>query len=228
MQLPTVLALSAFEDMLNKALDLDPATRLQLNKYTGRSLLLNVQYPDISILVFLDDNRVRLTPAEDATDHPATATVSATSFDFIKQALQRDQPISQSGLQLAGDVFFLQELQQIGLQLDIDWEQGLSTFVGDVAAQQIGQGVRSLWNFAKKTAAAFLQNSGEYLREEAQLLPTRWQVEDFIEEVQELRTDIERLNARLALLQQRIAAKQAAVIDTPAADPLPPQASEPQ
>ena len=32
MLLPTVLALSAFEDMLNKALDLDAATRLQLNK----------------------------------------------------------------------------------------------------------------------------------------------------------------------------------------------------
>ena len=144
MLLPTVLALSAFEDMLNKALDLDAATRLQLNKLVGRSLLLNVQYPDLSILVFLDENRVRLTPAEDATDHPATATVTATSFDFIKQALKRDVPISQSGLLLAGDIFFLQELQQIGLQLDIEWEQGLSVLVGDIAAQQIGQGVRSL------------------------------------------------------------------------------------
>ena len=55
MLLPTVLALSAFEDMLNKALDLDAATRLQLNKLVGRSLLLNVQYPDLSILVFLDE-----------------------------------------------------------------------------------------------------------------------------------------------------------------------------
>ncbi len=226
MLLPTVLALAAFEDMLNKALDLDPATRLQLNQHVGRSLLLKIQYPDLSILVFLDDNRVRLTPAEDAIDHPATATVTATSFDFIKQALHREQPISQSGLQLAGDVFFLQELQQIGQQLDIDWEQGLSTFVGDVAAQQIGQGVRSLWSFAKKTAAAFLQNSGEYLREEAKLLPTRWQIEDFIEEVQELRTDIDRLNARLALLKQRLANNQAAVIDTPAANPQPQPASE--
>ena len=203
MLLPTVLALSAFEDMLNKALDLDAATRLQLNKLVGRSLLLNVQYPDLSILVFLDENRVRLTPAEDATDHPATATVTATSFDFIKQALKRDVPISQSGLTLAGDIFFLQELQQIGLQLDIEWEQGLSVLVGDIAAQQIGQCVRSLWSFAKKAAEALLQNSGEFLREDAQLLPRPWQVEDFIEEVQELRSDIERFEARLTLLQQR-------------------------
>ena len=204
MLLPTVLALSAAQEMLNSALDLDPATRLQLNQLTGRSLLVNVLYPHISILVFLDDNKVRLTPAEDATDYPATATVTATSFDLIKQALQRDLAISQSGLQLAGDVFFLQQLQHIAQQLDIDWEQGLSSVVGDVAAQQIGQGVRSLWSFAKKPAAVFLQNSGEYLREEAQLLPTRWQVEDFIEEVQELRTDIDRLEARIALFKQRL------------------------
>ena len=104
---------------------------------------------------------------------------------------------------LAGDIFFLQELQQIGLQLDIEWEQGLSVLVGDIAAQQIGQGVRSLWSFAKKAAEALLQNSGEFLREEAQLLPRPWQVEDFIEEVQELRSDIERFEARLTALQQR-------------------------
>jgi ubiquinone biosynthesis protein UbiJ len=64
--------------------------------------------------------------------------------------------------------------------------------------------VRSLWNFAKKAAEALLQNSGEFLREDAQLLPRSWQVEDFIEEVQELRSDIERFEARLTLLQQRL------------------------
>ena len=215
MLLPTVLALSAAEELINGALDLDPASRLQLNKLAGRSLLLNVQFPDIDILVYLDQDRVRLTPADDP-HLQTTAGVKATSFDFIKQALRRDVPIAQSGLHLDGDIFFLQELQQIGLQLEIDWEQGLSPLIGDIAAQQIGQGVRSLFNFAKKAAATFLQNSGEYLREEAQILPARWQVEDFIEEVQELRTDIERLEARIALLQQRRAN---AAADTPADSP---------
>ncbi|PTQ87687.1 ubiquinone biosynthesis accessory factor UbiJ [Agitococcus lubricus] len=201
MLLPTVLAVSAFEDMLNKALDLDPATRLQLNQKQGRTLNVNVQYPHISILVYFDQDRVRLTPSEQPQG--ADASVSATSFDLIKQALQRDTPIMQSGLVLEGDVFFLQELQRIGLQLDIDWEMGLSQIFGDVTAHQIGQGLRSLFNFAQKTAAVFLQNGGEYLREEAQLLPARWQIDDFIEEVQELRTDIERLEARIALFKQQ-------------------------
>jgi ubiquinone biosynthesis protein UbiJ len=61
MLLPTVLALAAFEDMLNKALDLDPATRLQLNQQLNKSILVNVQFPHISILVFLDEGKVRLT-----------------------------------------------------------------------------------------------------------------------------------------------------------------------
>ena len=127
MLLPTVLALSAFEDMLNKALDLDAATRLQLNKLVGRSLLLNVQYPDLSILVFLDENRVRLTPAEDATDHPATSTVTATSFDFIKQALKHDVPISQSGLTLAGDIFFCKNYNRLAYNLILSGNKDLAS-----------------------------------------------------------------------------------------------------
>lgn len=203
MQLPTVLALAVLEDMLNKALDLDPATRLQLNQHIGRSILVNVQFPHLSILVFLDEGKVRLTPAEDHLSHEANATVTASSFDLIKQALNKEQVISQSGLQIEGDVFFLHELQKISHQIDIDWEFGLSQFVGDISASQIGQGVRSLFDFAKQAANAFLNNSSQFLREDAQILPKKWQVDDYIEEVQELRSDIERLEARIILLQQR-------------------------
>ena len=38
------------------------------------------------------------------------------------------------------------------------------------------------------------------MREDAQILPKQWQVDDYIEEVQELRSDIERLEARISLL----------------------------
>lgn len=202
MLLPTVLALAAFEDMLNKALDLDPATRLQLNQQLNKSILVNVQFPHISILVFLDEGKVRLTPAEDHLSHEATATITASSFDLIKQALNKEQIISQSGLQIEGDVFFLHELQKIAHQIDIDWEYGLSQLIGDISASQIGQGVSSLFDFAKQAANAFLNNSSQFLREEAQILPKQWQVDDYIEEVQELRSDIERLEARIARLQQ--------------------------
>jgi len=204
MLLPTVLALAAFEDLLNKTLDLDPATRQQLNQQMGRSLLVNVQFPHLSILVFFDEAKVRLTPAEDHLSHEATATVTASSFNLLKQALQRAEILNQSGLHIEGDVLFLQSLHQIGLQLEIDWESGLSQLLGDVTAQQIGQGLRSLFGFAKQAAQSFLQHSGDFLREESQLLPRKWQVDDFIEEVQELRIDIERFEARIAMLQQQV------------------------
>lgn len=208
MLLPTVLALAAFEDLLNKALDLDPATRQQLNRQMGRSLLVNVQFPHLSILVFFDEAKVRLTPAEDHLSHEATATVTASSFDLLKQALQRAEILTQSGLHIEGDVLFLQTLHNIGLQLDIDWESSLSQLLGDVLAQPIGQGLRRLFDFAKQAAQSFLQHSGDFLREESQLLPHKWQVDDFIEEVQELRIDIERFEARIAMLQQQFTSTQ--------------------
>jgi ubiquinone biosynthesis protein UbiJ len=46
-------------------------------------------------------------------------------------------------------------------------------------------------------------NLSEYLTEEARLLPHRFEVEDFLGEVDVLRDDCERLAARISLLEKK-------------------------
>ena len=80
----------------------------------------------------------------------------------------------------------------------------MSQLVGDAAAHQIGEGLRGFFRFAKQAASDFFKNSTTYLRESGQWFPPRWQVDDYVEEVQELRSDIERFEARMLALKKRL------------------------
>ncbi|MGB5200150.1 MAG: sterol-binding protein, partial [Sedimenticolaceae bacterium] len=87
--------------------------------------------------------------------------------------------------------------------LDIDWEEQLSRFTGDIAAHEIGRGVRAASREGARMRRSSEQILSEYLTEEARLLPHRFEVEDFIADVDTLRDDAERLAARIALLEKR-------------------------
>lgn len=213
MLLPVVLAVASLEDLINDTLDFDAGSRQRLNALRGRSVLLQVEFPRLDLLLFLDEDRVRLTPQEGPLPTPADATVGASSFTFLRRLLQLQEPFSIGELRVQGDVLLLQELHGIARDLDIDWEQGLARLVGDSAAQQLGQGLRGLFRAARDMASVFLQEGGRYLQSGGQMLPARGQVEDFIEGVQELHSGIERLQARVQRLQAARANRQ----DGPAA-----------
>ena len=70
-----------------------------------------------------------------------------------------------------------------------------------------GEASRQLLRFGKRTHDTFLRHLEEYLHEEARLLPTKLEVEDFIGNVQKLAQDVERIDARIKRLQQQIKAK---------------------
>lgn len=206
MQMPVVLAVAGLEDLVNRALDLDPGSRLRLNALQGRSVLIRISLPPLDLMVYLDLNKVRITPLEPHETPRADTTVSASSLTLLRQALRVREPFAVGELRISGDTGLLQELHGIARDLDIDWESGLAQLLGDTAARQIGEGLRGLFRFARQAAGDIFKNTTTYLRESGQWFPARWQVEDFVEEVQDLRTDIDRLEARLAALTARLQA----------------------
>ena len=210
MQMPVVLAVAGLEDLVNRALDLDPGSRLRLNALQGRSVLIRISLPPLDLMVYLDLDKVRITPLEPHETPQADTTVSASSLTLLRQALRFREPFAVGELQISGDTGLLQELHGIARDLDIDWESALSRLVGDMAARQIGQGLRDLFGFARQAARDLFSNATTYLREQGQWFPYRWQVDDYIEEVQELRTDLERFEARVAAFERKLAAIEAA------------------
>lgn len=210
--MPQVLAVKALERLIRQALELDPATRERLARYEGKRLFVETRAPALGILVSLESDGVHLSP--EAGPHPH-ATIEAPSFELLKVALSRDMHFIGGPVKVSGDVMLVQELHAIGRQLDIDWETGLSRMLGDTVSYPLSRGLRHLFGFANRVANTLLQNTGEYLSEEKELVPVRWEVEEFLTDNRDLRADLDRVESRLARLQKRLGKLKDTGKDTP-------------
>jgi ubiquinone biosynthesis protein UbiJ len=199
--LPQVLAVKTLERLIQQALALDPGTRERLARYAGKRIFVETRAPALGILVCLEQDGVHLSP--EAGPHPH-ATIEAPSFELLKMAFAREVHFIGGPVKVNGDVILVQELHSIGRQLDIDWESGLARIFGDTVSYPISRGLRHLFGFANRVANTFLQNTGEYLREEKELVPVRWEVEEFLTDNRDLRADLDRVESRLARLRRRI------------------------
>lgn len=199
--LPEVLALKALEKVIRQALELDPGTRDRLARYAGKRLFVETRAPALGFLVCLEADGVHLMPESGLHPH---ATIEAPSFELLKMALSNDAHFIGGPVKVGGDVVLVQELHAIGRQLDIDWESGLSRLLGDTMSYPVSRGLRHLFGFANRVANTFLQNTGEYLREEKELVPVQWEVEEFLTDNRDLRVDLDRLESRLTRLKRRL------------------------
>ena len=64
----------------------------------------------------------------------------------------------------------------------------------------MGSGLRALADWGRKSSDTLTQDLKEYLQEEGRLVPTAYEVQGFLDRVDTLRDDVERLAARVERL----------------------------
>ncbi|NIO39013.1 MAG: hypothetical protein GTO41_01695 [Burkholderiales bacterium] len=87
-----------------------------------------------------------------------------------------------------------------------DYEDDLSWLVGDVAGHRIARGVRHLSSWPADAMQSLARGLAEYLAEERRILTTPLRMEEFSEQVDELRNAVERLDKRIDKIAQCLAA----------------------
>jgi len=95
---------------------------------------------------------------------------------------------------------FLTALQQ----LDVDWEEQLSKYIGDFMAFKVGNAVRHGQTVLQQTKQTGQQTLKEYLQFEINLLPTKSQVAHFNQAVQTTAQQVDQLEQRLQTLSERL------------------------
>lgn len=193
---------------LKKYLDSDPEIAAKLNKFDGQCMLVHLTDIDKEFLV---------------TPIPAGVEVSALSFD--DGAVEVDQPeitttihsnivslarmglgaeyqsmLYSGALKIEGDVELANQLRSIFMQVDIDWEEIASKYVGDAVAYQVGLFVNRFKNYKKRSLGNFRLDVSEYLQEESRILPTKVELERFMNGVDNLDANVQRLEARFQRL----------------------------
>jgi len=107
-------------------------------------------------------------------------------------------------IKIDGDTQLAAEFSKIFQLMRWDIEEDLSHLVGDIAANKISSTSHRIAQEAKKQSINLAEMLAEYWQEEALLLAKKRHVEQYITEVDTLRSDVARFEKRLEKLTQSI------------------------
>lgn len=199
-------ALRTLERSLGGLLAMDPQAKDRLAPLTGKLIEIRTRAPGLLLYVECDGDTLRLT--ETAT-RAADTVIAGSTLGLARSGLAADPRAAlQSGdVTVSGDLQAGAALQALFEKLDIDWEEQTSHLVGDVLAHQVGNAVRGLRQWSGESADALQRDLGDWLREESELLADRPSVDAFLNAVDALRADADRLQARIVRVQAALTAK---------------------
>jgi len=188
------------EELLNRTLALDAGAAAHLDKLCGKCVEIQISNIEKSFfVVFVSPGLLRFARNDEKEPH---ATIRGPLKAFVNFALTKNAHLAtRLGLSFEGDSEVLENIQQLFLSLDIDWEEALSHWTGDIFAHQLGTFARNTQKRHTKLFKHTQESIAEYLKEESGILPTRPEVEYFMDEVDALRSDVERLATRLGGLE---------------------------
>ena len=196
----TIAALASAEKMLNAALRYDPATRIGLAQLEGKILAVQITAPALNFFVMPMDDELRLMGNWEG-DVDTRITGSLLALAQLSQTETHN--LKDSGVTVMGDLSLLADLQRLMKNLDIDWEEMLSQFTGDIIGHQTAQMIRAKFGWAKDRAKSAQRLTGEFLTEELKALPGKPELEDFYLQVDDLRLAVDRAAARIEAIINR-------------------------
>jgi ubiquinone biosynthesis protein UbiJ len=192
------MILEQIATVLNRGVAASSRAQELCERLEGRALGVRVEGLPVHVVARVTASRITL--ASGGESEP-DSTVSGTPLSLLALAGPDGQGRLRSGaVTISGDAEIAQSFQDLLRAARPDLEEELSRLIGDVAAHQIGNLVRSAGGWGRKAAATFAANVSEYLQEESRDLVTRTEIEEFLAGVDELREAADRLQARVGQL----------------------------
>lgn len=191
--------LKRLETAVNALLQSDPQLIAQLHKLDGK--VLQFDFIDFThrVTIKIENERILLLPSREVTY--IDLTLRATPATLIQTVLQNE--LTMNGITLNGDASLAQELHKIAQSLDFDWQGMLAQRIGETPAYHLSMAARKLHHFARRTIENFKLDLTDYGQHETQALPHPVEIELFKQQVIECRDAVERLAARIAMLQKQ-------------------------
>lgn len=192
-------ALAALEAGINRYMALDPEGAGRLSALHGRVIVIEVIGFGTRIFVIPGTNGIQLY-GDYAGEPDCTLRGTPMALARMGTSQQKEDQLFSGEVQIEGDTHLAQAFGDFAGGLEVDWEEQLSRLLGDALAHQVGSRVRAAGRWGRRTGDILAEDVKEYLQEEARLLPGRYEIQAFLDEVDQLRDGVERLAARVARL----------------------------
>lgn len=221
----TVLLLAAAEKLINLALKSDAITQAGLAPLSGKVLRLNMQLPDLHLDILFNDDHLRFEPVSTPSvfetrgqDLPndrdtASAALAGIGHDRPDCTIDVANPAellnllrgAEGNLPIEGDYKVLMQLKQLMAGFDPDIAGQLEPLIGVPLAGQLGLVIDHLKSTLKHSAKHTFDDVADWANDVAGNgkpdPETEAEVNDLKQQLLKLRADVEREEARLAMIK---------------------------
>ena len=180
--------------MINRQVQAKTPARELCEELNGKVIAVRVRDTGLAMYFAVDEDGLTLSLDGPEPDLAITGTLLSLAG---LAASGGEGALRDGSFEIAGDVYTAQAFQKLMSYGRPDLEEELSGLVGDVAAHGIGDAARSFGRWVSEARGTMRQNMSEYLQEESQAVPSRYEVDRFRKRVNTLRDDVDRLEARL-------------------------------
>lgn len=192
----------ALETSINLVLKHDPATLEKFAALQGKVLAFEFSELDLTLYLLPHNEGVQV---QYLYDGQADTTLQGSPLAFINMSLGDSSESFFSGeIRIKGDIELGQRFKHILDKLDLDWEEWLSQYTGDLIAFKTGSLLRNLSAWGKDTLNILQLDTQEYLQDEGRLNPHPDELEQFTDNINQLRDQTARLEARILRIQKQL------------------------
>lgn len=193
--------LASVEALLNRNLGTSSQAAALARRLRGTSLQIDVEGL-IPVRASISEQRLALVAGDDSA---ADALISGSPLALLQLLTGSTHRANERRTaQIHGDAEIANLYRELFVLARPDLEEELSRFVGDMPARRAVQFARQGLAWMRKTRRTARENLAEYLQEESRDLVNRPEFEEFLRGVDEVRETTDRVEARLAGLEQRL------------------------
>ncbi|MCF9033503.1 ubiquinone biosynthesis accessory factor UbiJ [Acinetobacter nectaris] len=213
----SVLALGVAEKMVNRMVDLDALTRIQLNSLEGQRLRVIIDSPQLSVDVLFDAEKIRLEPT--VTGHASTTSIfEQRSFDQKEHVVDATATLhvenivalaklllnkEMGNIPVQGNYHLLQNIQNILQHMQPDIAAQLSPWIGANLSSALGQ-VHVVPKYLQRSIQSQMFFLEDTIKEDSKLFAARWEMDDLNKGTRQLQQNIDRLDAKIKLLKAKL------------------------
>ena len=198
----TQFALASAESAVNRVLKLDSTAQARLASLAGKVIAIACTMPAITVYLIPLENGIQLAKQWHA---PADCTLTAPATLLLKLGTSSDKTrvLHHPDVAIDGNSALLMDLADILQNLELDWEYELSRWLGPVPTALLSGHLRSRRDWLAQSAHSLHLNAADYLAEESRALVGRSEADMRFTEIDHLKLDLDRLDARITLLLKR-------------------------
>lgn len=198
-------ALRTASSVLNRLLAADEALGQGVAELEGARVLLQFTSPELALMVSVTGGQFEL---EEGVAHPSDVVITGSVAEFLQFAKARraGQPTPSGLVRISGDLAVAERMQRLLSASGIDWERLLAGVIGDVPTHWLSSALRGSGARAGERLQSLKTDVREYLLYEARWLPDPEAFAEYAEEVRALRAAVDRLEARINLRAEAVAA----------------------